>query len=201
MCNLPCPAAASRVLVRERVCACPACPWHTPCLPGPGAGMSQAAAVSHIFHPSRRRRWAGSVPAWVGLGEAVGGGGGTGDPRILLPRHGWMGIPCQRVPSLHPRGAVAGEIGEGEQRDPSCRFLPAGMQRSWWGGVCPQSGRARSPQEGIAARLLQAPGHVQGRALQPHARCISGAELAPAPWAILRWRAAGGLSTGGARLR
>lgn len=71
------------------------------------------------------------------------------------------------------------------------------MQRSWWGGVCPRSGRARSPQEGIAARLLQAPGHVQGRALQPRARCISGAELALAPWAILRWRAAGGLSAGG----
>lgn len=44
---------------------------------------------------------------------------------------------------------------------------------------CPLSGRAWSPQEGIAARLLQAPGCVQGWVLEPPARCISGAGSSP----------------------
>lgn len=39
-------------------------------------------------------------------------------------------------------------------------------------GRCPLRGRAGSPQEGIAARLLQAPGHVRGW-------CISGAGSSP----------------------
>lgn len=133
MCNVPCPVAASCILVLEHVCARRACLRRTPCLPG--AGMSQAAVVSHIFHPSCRRRWAGSVPAWVGLGEAVG----SGYPRILLPRHSWVGTPgllCQRIPSLQPQGVVAAERGmRGGEWDSSCCFLPAGMQRSWWGGV------------------------------------------------------------------
>lgn len=166
MCNLLCPVAASRVLVWERVCARHAGPRHTPCLPSPGTGMSQAAGVSQIFHPSRRRCWAG-----IGAGRSQDPAASSG-----LGGDAWASLPTRLLPAAvgcsrsRKGGARAWEW------DSSCCFLLAGMTRSWWLLL---NGRALSLQEGFAARLLQAPGCDQGWVLQPPARCISGAGSSP----------------------
>lgn len=58
-------------------------------------------------------------------------------------------------------------------------LLPPGRNDTELAARCPLNGKARSLQEGIAARLLQAPGYDQGWVLQPPARCISGAGSSP----------------------
>lgn len=150
------------------------CPRRTPCRPGPGAGVSQAVALSHIFHPSRWRRLAGSVPAWVGLWEAVGARRSR-DP-AAPSRLGVPGLLCQRIPSLQPRGVVAAERGMRGGPTGFILLLPPSWDAAelvgevtpeWDGGLGPQ-GRASLP----------------GCSRHPGGVCVGGGGVTAACWVL-----------------
>jgi len=134
--------------------------------------MTQTVAVSHIFHPSRWRRWAGSVAAWAGRSQDPAAPSQLGgDARAALPAR----------PSLQPRGAVTAGGGTGF----ILRLAP-GWDATELVGRHLLSGRARSP--GMASL----PGCSRHREVSKAGRYgrLPGAsrELAAAPRAILRWR-------------
>lgn len=77
-------------------------------IPGPHEGVCECRARLPVAHAEPPRPWhelsRGAEPYFPSIGRESSG---LGDPRILLPRHAWVGTPGQLL-SVHPFSAAAG---------------------------------------------------------------------------------------------